>query len=373
MAPIWTLQSHSFSFQISSSLEVRREFGLNCSQLKCNRKGLGRKFMLRAISSVSSDDKFEVVKTEKDATDIKNPVGRWQDIIIRVGRNPVGRLQEMIIRRNPVGRLQEMNISVGRLQEMIISSPPVIFMMKRRGRSNIAVGLFIAVAFLVVSIRVYAARKSRHSRPGSVADLVRRGQLRSDRRGISSPLMYDDPFNNPMVKVSKNNSSVEMCGKVYRLSPVTLTKEQQTIHQKRRSRAYQWKRPTMFLKEGDSAPPDVDPDTIRWIPANHPFATIASEIDEDLAQTNVYQKHGVPSRIQAEHEALQRKLEALQIEQKFNKVAIDPGNAKDFETPFKSNSRPLAEESPSNNQTSNPLESDHAPPSLGNNLSSEER
>lgn len=68
----------------------------------------------------------------------------------------------------------------------------------------------------------------------------------------------------------------------------------------------------MFLKEGDSIPPDVDPDTIRWIPANHPFATTASDIDEDLAQNNVYQKHGVPFRIQAEHEALQRKLEALQ-------------------------------------------------------------
>ncbi|XP_022769429.1 protein MULTIPLE CHLOROPLAST DIVISION SITE 1-like isoform X4 [Durio zibethinus] len=103
-----------------------------------------------------------------------------------------------------------------------------------------------------------------------------------------------------------------MCGKLYRLAPVTLTKEQRAIHQKRMSRAYQWKRPTVFLKEGDSIPPDVDPDTIRWIPANHPFATMASDIDEDLAQNNVYQKHGAPFHIQAEHEALQRKLEALQ-------------------------------------------------------------
>lgn len=105
---------------------------------------------------------------------------------------------------------------------------------------------------------------------------------------------------------------MEMCGKVYRLAPITLTKEQQTIHQKRRSRAYQWKRPTIFLKEGDLIPPDVDPDTVRWIPANHPFATTANDIDEDLAQNNVYQKHGVPFRIRAEHEALQKKLEALQ-------------------------------------------------------------
>ena len=126
------------------------------------------------------------------------------------------------------------------------------------------------------------------------------------------PLKYDDPFNNPLVKVGKSNSSVEMCGKVYRLAPVTLTEEQQSIHQKRRSRAYQWKRPTIFLKEGDSIPPDVDPDTVRWIPANHPFATTATDIDEDLAQNNVRQKHGVPFRIKAEHEALQRKLEALQ-------------------------------------------------------------
>ena len=114
------------------------------------------------------------------------------------------------------------------------------------------------------------------------------------------------------MKVDKSNSSVEMCGKVYRLAPVTLTKEEQSIHQKRRSRAYQWKRPTMFLKEGDSIPPDVDPATISWIPANHPFATTSSDIDEDLAQNNVHQKHGVPFRIQAEHDALQRKLEALQ-------------------------------------------------------------
>jgi len=128
----------------------------------------------------------------------------------------------------------------------------------------------------------------------------------------SRPLKYEDPFNNPFVKVGKSNSTVEMCGKVYRLAPVTLTEEQQATHQRRRSRAYQWKRPSIFLREGDSVPPDVDPDTVRWIPANHPFATTATDLDEDLAQNNVYQKHGVPFRIQAEHEALQKKLEALQ-------------------------------------------------------------
>ena len=128
----------------------------------------------------------------------------------------------------------------------------------------------------------------------------------------SRNLKYEDPFDNPLVKVSKSKSSVEMCGKVYRLAPVTLTQEEQAVHQRRRSRAYQWKRPTVFLKEGDSVPPDVDPDTIRWIPANHPFATTSTDIGEDFAHKNVSQKHGVPFRIQAEHEALQRKLEALQ-------------------------------------------------------------
>ncbi|GKD08102.1 protein multiple chloroplast division site 1, partial [Tanacetum coccineum] len=48
-------------------------------------------------------------------------------------------------------------------------------------------------------------------------------------------------------------------------------------------------------------------------------------------------KHGVPFRIQAEHEALQKKLEALQSDQKLNNLAIDPGTARNFERPFKSN------------------------------------
>lgn len=128
----------------------------------------------------------------------------------------------------------------------------------------------------------------------------------------SNPLKYEDPFNNPLVKVGNNDSTIEMCGKVYRLAPIKLTEEQQSEHQKRRSRVYQWKRPKVFLKEGDPIPPDVDPDSVRWLPANHPFATTVSDIDEKMAQDNVSQKHGVPSRIKAEHEALQKKLEALQ-------------------------------------------------------------
>ncbi|GJS07918.1 protein multiple chloroplast division site 1 [Tanacetum coccineum] len=245
---------------------------------------------------------------------------------------------------------------VSRLQETIVSLPPVVFLVKR-SRSHLALGICIAAAVLIVGVRAYVARKLRQKRPGSVADLVRRGQLNSDRRGmydsnpfsafplsnscmwihVSTPGMYDDPFNNPQVKISKNNTSVEMCGKVYKLEPVTLTREEQNVHQKRRSRAYQWKRPTIFLKEGDPIPSDVDPDTVRWIPANHPFATTVSDITEDLAQNNVFQKHGVPFRIQAEHEALQKKLEALQSDQKLNNLAIDPGTARNFERPFKSN------------------------------------
>lgn len=126
------------------------------------------------------------------------------------------------------------------------------------------------------------------------------------------PMKYDDPFNNPYVKTDKCSSTVEMFGKVYRLAPVTLTAKEKSVHRKRRSRAYQWKRPTIFLKEGDPIPTDIDPDTVRWIPANHPFATTVSDIDEDLAQNNVYKKDGVPFRVKAEHEAMQKKLEALQ-------------------------------------------------------------
>ncbi|KAL9688267.1 hypothetical protein QQ045_032687 [Rhodiola kirilowii] len=231
--------------------------------------------------------------------------------------------------------VRKSEIAFDELRGVVRSLPPVTIVTSQYNGKNVAIGLSIAITMLFISMRVYVFRKSKNTRPGSVADLVRRGQLRSDRRGISKPLQYDDPFDNPYVKVGKQKSTVEMCGKVYRLAPVSLTDEQRTIHQKRRSRAYQWKRPTIFLKEGDQIPPDVDPDTIRWIPANHPFATTTTDIDEDLAQSNVYQKHGVPFRIQAEHEALQKKLEGLQSEKKLDKLVIDANAAKDFERPFK--------------------------------------
>ncbi|WCJ44750.1 multiple chloroplast division site 1 [Euphorbia peplus] len=318
-------------------------------------------FQLRAFGS--SDDRSgtrdEIVKGCRDAV-----VGL---------KHSVEKLQGMVSTLPPVvfvgcrGAMVEFKHSVGKLQGVVSTLPPVVFVMRRQGGNSVVIWLCFATTFLVVAMRRFMARKTRDSRTGTVADLVRRGQLRSDRRGISTPLKYDDPFNNPQVKLGKNNSTVEMCGKVYKLAPVTLTKEEQAIHKKRRSRAYQWKRPTIFLKEGDSIPADVDPETVRWIPANHPFATTASDIDEDLAQTNVYQKHGVPFRIRAEHEALQKKLEALQNEEKLNKVTIDPGSAKDFERSFKLNQKSSDQSSDTKSS-----KSDSTPNSINSISSSEE-
>ncbi|KAL2489433.1 multiple chloroplast division site 1 [Forsythia ovata] len=325
MASIWTLYFHASSFPhrtLSREVQFQRYLGFACNCKNCSRRSTLRKFTVRAV---------------KDEVIINNSV---KDTAMKPQQNPVAKFQESVS-----------------------SLPLLIFKTGKYSGTSFAVGLCIVATMLIIVVKGYAARKSRYNRPGSVADLVRRGQLRSDRRGISTPLKYEDPFNNPMVKVSKSNSSVEMCGKVYRLAPVTLTEEQQSVHQKRRSRAYQWKRPTMFLKEGESVPPDVDPETVRWIPANHPFATTSSDIDEDLAQNNVYQKHGVPFRIQAEHDALQRKLEALQNEQKLNKLVIDPAAARDFERPLKSHlkSGDQVEQSISNPKLSpNPPKSDRA-------------
>ncbi|XP_004300113.1 PREDICTED: uncharacterized protein LOC101293396 [Fragaria vesca subsp. vesca] len=302
MASTSTLQFHSLSFQTSIWVArhqtpglLRPQFGSgNCRFIWARRLKPTHRFLVRAIDgSVSSNGENPSALNDdyKFTTNLKDPVDKFH--------------------------------------VMVCSVPPIVFKIRQRVGSNLAIGLCIATAFLVVALRVFMVRKSKNNRQGSVADLVRRGQLRSDRRGISKPLMYDDPFNNPLVKVGKGNSTIEMCGKVYRLAPITLTKEEQAIHRKRRSRAYQWKRPTMFLKEGDLIPADVDPDTVRWIPSNHPFATTAGDIDEDLAQTNVYQKHGVPYRIQAEHEALQR-------EQKESRLVMDSSDATDPVSAFKS-------------------------------------
>lgn len=289
-------------------------------------------------------------------------IGRFKKYVIRAMADSVGPDEEssksnqdsqMVVAQGERKELSRLQSLVGRLEESFISLPPVIVLMKRNSGVRLALGLGIATTILVMLVKGYMARKNMNTRPGSVADLFRRGQLKSDKRGISSPLKYEDPFNNPMVKVSKGNSSVEMCGKMYKLAPVTLTQDQQAVHKKRRSRAYQWKRPTIFLREGDPVPPDVDPDTIRWIPANHPFATTSSDIDEDLAHTNVYQKHGVPFRIKAEHEALQKRLESLQNDQKLGKLVIDPSTAREYERPFKPHLKleNSTEETPTNGQS----------------------
>ncbi|KAF3784636.1 hypothetical protein EJ110_NYTH28833 [Nymphaea thermarum] len=243
------------------------------------------------------------------------------------------------------GKLAVYSFRVGRLRETIGTLPSIVGKMKSQISVSVSLGLGILIAFVVIAIREVFVRQYRYNSPGSVADLVRRGHIKSDRRGIARPLKYDDPFDNPLVKISKSTSSVKMCGKIYRLAPVTLTEEQQAIHQKRRLRAYQWKRPTVFLKEGETIPPDVDPDTVRWIPANHPFATTVSDIDESLAQNNVYQKRGVPFRIRAEHEALQKKLEILNNEGKLNQVTVDPSSIRNLERPFESVSAQEASDS----------------------------
>ncbi|KAL9259442.1 MULTIPLE CHLOROPLAST DIVISION SITE 1-like protein [Drosera capensis] len=190
---------------------------------------------------------------------------------------------------------------------------------------------------------IYVLRKEKEDRPGTVADLVRRGQLRSDRRGISQPLIYDDPFNNPLMKTDKGNSTVEICGKVYPFGSYLTHRTASHSSEEEVTSLSVEKTDSLPQRRRPPVPPVVDPDTVQWIPANHPFATTSCDIDEALAQTNVYHMHGVPFRIRAEHEALQKKLEALQKaspgdfrqltksvhEQKLN-VVIDPVSAKHF-------------------------------------------
>lgn len=204
------------------------------------------------------------------------------------------------------------------LRALVGSVPPAVSSIRKNiGLSSVA-GFCFGIAFLAAVARQIIRRTQEKDNSGSVADLVRRGQLKSGQRGIAKPRVYNDPFNNPLVKIDEGTSTAQMFGKEYRLDPVRLTNEQQAMHQKRRSHAYQWKRPTVFLKEGDPLPPDVDPDTVRWIPVNHPFAAASAEVDEETAKKNVYQKDGVPSRVKAEHEALRTRLEASNNVTKFS-------------------------------------------------------
>ncbi|KAL3693337.1 hypothetical protein R1sor_006988 [Riccia sorocarpa] len=172
---------------------------------------------------------------------------------------------------------------------------------------NLATGVGITAGVFLMALLGFLAKPRRNG--GSIADLVRRGQVRSDRGADSELLKYEDPFNNPLVKMGTKNPIVKMCGKMFRLAPVTLTDEEVAKHQNRRIQAYQWKRPVVFLSEGEPVPQGVDPEEVRWIPSNHPFATTNNYIDEDQAQKNVYQTRGVPSRLRAEHDALRRKME----------------------------------------------------------------
>ena len=48
------------------------------------------------------------------------------------------------------------------------------------------------VVVVVMAVRAFVVRKSRYKRPGSVADLVRRGQLRYDSRGMYDSILL--PF-----------------------------------------------------------------------------------------------------------------------------------------------------------------------------------
>lgn len=188
---------------------------------------------------------------------------------------------------------------------------------------------------------------------GSVEDLVKRGQLRSDRRSDSRPLKYEDPFNNPMVKVGERNAVVKMYGKAFKMQPVTLTEEKMLRHQNRRVQAYQWKRPTVFLVEGEQIPDGADPDTVRWIPPNHPFATAKNDFDEVAAEKNVYQTRGVPSRVRAEHEALRRRMMEAEKETEMQVPAFDPsakGDKKRFDRSF-----PTLSEQPDSGLGSRPI------------------
>ncbi|XP_062186187.1 protein MULTIPLE CHLOROPLAST DIVISION SITE 1-like [Phragmites australis] len=233
-----------------------------------------------------------------------------------------------------VGALER---TVGDLRAVVASVPHAVASIRKNIGPNFVAGFCLGIAVLAAAARQVIVRSGEHDNRGSVAALVRRGQLKSGQRGIAKLRTYDDPFNNPLVKIDKDTSTAKMFGKEYRLAPVSLTKEQQAMHQKRRSRAYQWKRPTVFLREGDSLPPDVDPDTVRWIPANHPFAAASSEVDEETAKQNVYQKDGVPSRVKAEHEALQTRLEASNDVTKF---PSDPMSMQSNERPLRLSGEP---------------------------------
>lgn len=220
-------------------------------------------------------------------------------------------------------------------------------------KTNRGTTILVSAALLCAAV-LAVILKSTEKTAGSVEDLVKRGQLRSDRRSNFRPLKYEDPFNNPMVKAGEKNAVVKMYGKAFRLQPVTLTEEKMQSHQSRRVQAYQWKRPTVFLVEGEKIPDGADPDTVRWIPPNHPFATARNDFDEAAAERNVYQTRGVPSRVRAEHEALRRRMmEAAEKETEVHFPVLDPsakGDKRIFERSF-----PALSEQPDSGLGSRPI------------------
>lgn len=82
------------------------------------------------------------------------------------------------------------SVSISLVYTFIVSHLFFSSQMKRQPGSNFAIVFCILATILFISVRVHMAKKARHSRPGSVADLVRRGQLRSDRRGMYDPDLY---------------------------------------------------------------------------------------------------------------------------------------------------------------------------------------
>ncbi|KAH7280970.1 hypothetical protein KP509_36G023000 [Ceratopteris richardii] len=224
-------------------------------------------------------------------------------------------------------------------QKTFSSVLPPLFQRDGKSQPNMATFGAVGVALLGVVVLTLIFKPTDRA-GGSVEDLVKRGQLRSDRRSNSKPLKYEDPFNNPMVKIDDKNTVVKMHGKAFRLQPVTLTREKMLNHQNRRIQAYQWKRPTVFLVEGEQIPDGVDPDTVRWIPPNHPFATARNDFDEAAAEKNVYQTRGVPSRVRAEHEALRRRMMEASKKEPEMQTPYDLGTKAEknrFDRPFLAN------------------------------------
>lgn len=273
--------------------------------------------------SSSPQPRFSVVKY----LEFQNTVFFPRDSLRSKGRTEIRYGPARACFGAPVGSSGKIRVALkiilARVNETVAALPPIATLMKRNSAYYPIVYLSIGFALLTIILRQNTIIKNRQTQRGSVVDLVKRGHLRFDRRGIPKALKYDDPFNNPLVKKGRSGETLEICGKAYRFAPVTLTKEEQSLHQKRRSHAYNWKRPTVYLKEGDEVPSNVDPDAVKWIPANHPFATTVCDINEKMVQENVYQKVGVPFRIRVEHEALQKKLEALQNEEMVDKLGSD--------------------------------------------------